>query len=384
MKASALEIALQPIVDLTSGRVVGVESLARFSDQRPPDAHFAEAETKGRRVALELRAVRAGLARIEELPRDAYLTVNVSPDTATSAQLAEILGGAPADRVVLELTEHAPVGDYEQLAAALGNLRERGLRIAIDDAGAGFASMRHVLALRPDVIKLDLSIIRGIDADPQRREFVRALVQFSRATDCTLVAEGIETREELAQVRALGVSCGQGFWLGRPAQVSAGPWQLALPKMPLWNRNMPRPNGRFGRVGRPASVLLAAAIAWPSIIAAVGLKAPWAGEHHPSTSAAETRRTDGGSSLLPANVPGPAVAQPVVTTPPFVRAAHVATKPPPDPDPTPAPAPKKVKVVANTVQAVGGVVGGVVQTTDQTVDGLTRLVGGLLGGGRGR
>ena len=373
-----MEMALQPIVDLRSGRVVGVESLARFSDHRPPDAHFAEADVKGRRVALELRAVRAGLARIGELPRDAYLTVNVSPDTAVSSRLARILADAPAERVVLELTEHAPVGDYSELAAALGGLRERGLRIAVDDAGAGFASMRHVLALRPEVIKLDVSIIRGIDADPQRREFVRALVQFARATRCTLVAEGIETRVELAQVRALGVSCGQGFWLGRPARGSAGPWHLALPK--VRRRRLPGPDGRFGRVGRPASVLLAAAMAWPTIVAAAGLKTPSAGETQRRAPAAETRRTDGDSSLPPAYASGPAAAQPAAArsrpVAPVERA--VTAKPPAGPEPAEsAPEPK---VVANTVEALGGVVGGVVDTAQGTVSRVTRLLGGLLGG----
>jgi EAL domain-containing protein (putative c-di-GMP-specific phosphodiesterase class I) len=379
VKSSAFEMALQPIVDLMSGRVVGVESLARFDDRRPPDAHFAEAETGGRRLALELRAVRAGLARIGELPRDAYLTINVSPETATSGGLAEVLAAAPTDRVVLELTEHAPVGDYDRLTTALDGLRSRGVRIAVDDAGAGFASMRHVLALHPDVIKLDVSIIRGINVDPGRREFVRALVQFSRATGCTLIAEGIETSEELAQVRRLGVSCGQGFWLGRPERASAGPWQLALPKMHRWHRNVASSTGRHGRVGRPASVLLAAAIAWPGIVAAVGLKAPSAGGQRQSSSAADTRRVDGGSSQLRAQVPGPTAVLRRVKKNAVVRVAQVRAKPSADPSPTPAP--KDANVVGETVQGLGQVVDGVLETTTQTVRGFGRTVGSLLGGG---
>ncbi|MFY9586039.1 MAG: EAL domain-containing protein, partial [Actinomycetota bacterium] len=210
-KPGGMEAVLQPIVDLATGRVVGAEALARFADRRSPDLHFAEAEGNGTRVALELAAVRAALARLAELPSNTYLTVNVSPVTAISPRLPALLGAAPAHRIVLELTEHAPVADYPSLEAALSSLRERGIRIAVDDAGAGFASMRHVLALRPDVLKLDISITQGIHSDIRRRELVRAMVSFSRATGCTLVAEGIETEEDLHAIRALGVRCGQGF-----------------------------------------------------------------------------------------------------------------------------------------------------------------------------
>jgi EAL domain-containing protein (putative c-di-GMP-specific phosphodiesterase class I) len=368
-----LEMALQPIVDLTSGRVVGVESLARFGDRRPPDQHFAEAPTRARRLALELSAVRAGLARIRELPADAYLTINMSPDTAISRELALILEDAPADRIILELTEHAPVGDYEALETALAGPRARGMRIAIDDAGAGFASMRHVLALRPDVIKLDISITHGINADPQRREFVRAIVGFSRATGCTLVAEGIETREELAEVRELGVGCGQGFWLGRPDRSAAGPWHLALPPIPRRHR-APKERGRFGRVARPAAVLLAAALAYPGIVAVAGLKAPSSGERLPTPPAAVVRTHLGGSSHAPAQARRPATA-PISQAKAGAKDAIVVAA-----DPIgPAPAPVK-QLVPATVDTVEGVVGGLLNTADSTVDGLTRTLGGLLGG----
>jgi EAL domain-containing protein (putative c-di-GMP-specific phosphodiesterase class I) len=371
-----LEMDLQPIVDLTSGRVVGVESLARFADRRPPDEHFAEARTRNGRLALELAAVRAGLARIGELPGDAYLTVNVSPETAATREFAVLLDDAPAARVVLELTEHAPVGDYETLETALAGLRARGMRVAIDDAGAGFASMRHVLALRPDVIKLDISITRGIDADPQRREFVRALVQFAHATGCSLVAEGIETREELAAVRSLGVACGQGFWLGRPERSATGPWQLSLPPIRR-ARSARKARGGFGRVARSVGVVLAAALAYPSVVAVAGLKAPSQGEPIPSPPAV-VRTEHGGSARVPASAHRPAPA-PIVSR--ESRAKTVATVVPAVAAPAPAPSATVTdSPVQTTVEVVGGVVGGVLDAAGNTVNGVTKALGGLLGG----
>jgi len=374
---SVLEMDLQPIVDLTSGRVVGVESLARFSDRRPPDQHFAEERTQSGRLALELAAVRAGLARICELPSDAYLTVNVSPETAAARELAVILSDVPAGRIVLELTEHAPVGDYEALGTALAGFRARGMRIAIDDAGAGFASMRHVLALRPDVIKLDISITRGIDADPQRREFVRALVQFARATGCTLVAEGIETREELAEVRMLGVGCGQGFWLGRPGRSAAGPWQLPLPPMRRASR-APRDRGGFGRVARSAAVVLAAALAYPSVVAVAGLKAPSSGERVPAPPAAVVYADRGGSAHAQAPAPRPAILSSKGARTVSVAAVDSVVQ-----GAAPATAPTAEKqVVPATVDTLSSVVDGLLTTAGDTVDGLTKTLGGLLGGKR--
>lgn len=393
--ARGLSTALQPIVDLTTGRVVGVESLARFADHRPPEAHFAEAATAGRRLDLELAAVRAGLSRLGELPQSAYLTLNVSPDVATSSELAIILEAAPADRLIIELTEHAPVGDYEVLTRALSTMRARGMRVAIDDAGAGFASLRHVLALRPDVIKLDISITKGINADPRRKELVRALVTFSRATGCTLIAEGIETTEELAAVRALGVGCGQGFCLGRPERGAAGPWQVSLPRLPRAAQRPGarsfRPSGRLGRIARPAGVLLAAAIAWPGIVAAAGLKSPTVPVPARTARTEESRREYGGSNVrTPIGTTKPAAALPTVTSAvrSVVPAPAVASAPAVSASPSARPLPVK-----DTVATVGRVVGDLTQTVDSTVENtaetlgesvetVSNLLGGLLGRNR--
>ena len=127
-----------------------------------------------------------------------------------------MLDGYPAQRLVLELTEHAVVQDYASLQVALHPLRQRGVRVAIDDAGAGYASMRHILQVRPDIIKLDMSLTRGIDQDFQRRAMASALIAFARETGSVIVAEGVETEAELAQLKRLGAANAQGFLLGRP------------------------------------------------------------------------------------------------------------------------------------------------------------------------
>jgi EAL domain-containing protein (putative c-di-GMP-specific phosphodiesterase class I) len=123
---------------------------------------------------------------------------------------------------VLELTEHASVGNYGRLADALDPLRVRGVRVAVDDAGAGFASFRHILNLNPDIIKLDMALTRGIQADPVRRALASALVTFARELHAVIVAEGIETEAELKALRSLGVGYGQGFFLARPGSLPLG------------------------------------------------------------------------------------------------------------------------------------------------------------------
>ena len=149
-----------------------------------------------------------------------YLSINASPQTSTAAPLLDLLEklGAHAGRIVLEITEHAAVNDYQELsAAALRRLRTLGVRIAIDDTGSGFASLSHILILRPDIIKLDLALVRGIHADPARRALAAGLLVFAEQIGAQIVAEGVETENELAALRELGVTYGQGYHLGRPA-----------------------------------------------------------------------------------------------------------------------------------------------------------------------
>jgi PAS domain S-box-containing protein len=220
-----LRIVFQPIVELSSGEVVGYEALSRFSSEplRPPNEWFSEAAEVGLGVEFELYALRAALADWNRSPCDAYLSLNVSPDTVMSPALMALLETVACDRIVIEITEHAGIEDYAALGGALAQLRAKGLRVAIDDAGAGYSSLRHILYLRPDIIKLDVALTRGIDADPARQALAVALVSFRQQVGAVLVAEGIETENELAVLMQLGVRHGQGFYLGRPGRLSDRP-----------------------------------------------------------------------------------------------------------------------------------------------------------------
>jgi EAL domain-containing protein (putative c-di-GMP-specific phosphodiesterase class I)/DNA-binding NarL/FixJ family response regulator len=220
LKPGAIRAAYQPIFELATGRVVGYEALARFDREprRGPEAWIAAASADGRQEEMELAAIMAQLARFDDLPAPAYLAINVSPSTATSEGLASLLFGLPMERLVVEISEHGFVADYEALEAGLASLRAQGTRLAVDDAGAGFASLRHILQLKPDLIKLDISLTQGIHADRARRSLASALVAFAGQMGMAVVAEGIETAAELAALVDLGVGYGQGYILGRPGE----------------------------------------------------------------------------------------------------------------------------------------------------------------------
>jgi EAL domain-containing protein (putative c-di-GMP-specific phosphodiesterase class I)/AmiR/NasT family two-component response regulator len=218
LAGDGLIMAFQPIVDLRGGQISGMEALSRFAAEpkRGPDVWFAEAAEVGLQAELDMTAARAALAELDRLPHGAYLSVNLSPETVLSSSFEEMLREVHPERIVVEVTEHARVEDYEALADAFRGLRDGGGRLAIDDAGAGFASLRHILRLAPDIIKLDISLTRGIDADEASQALADALVTFASRIGATIVAEGIETPEELAALRELGVSHGQGYHLARP------------------------------------------------------------------------------------------------------------------------------------------------------------------------
>jgi EAL domain-containing protein (putative c-di-GMP-specific phosphodiesterase class I) len=165
---------------------------------------------------LECAAIEAALAVYDRLPEPFTLSINASPETASCGALTDLLEGRPLDRLTLELTEHAAVRSYEDLEAALSPLRARGLKLAIDDAGAGFAGLQHILRLEPDIIKLDITLIRTIDIDPARRALAGAMQMFARQTGAVLVAEGVETREELSTLASLSFMRVQGYLLGKP------------------------------------------------------------------------------------------------------------------------------------------------------------------------
>ncbi len=217
-----LRVAYQPIVDVATRRTVAVEALARFAGgPASPATWFADAAAVGLGEELELAAVRAALAGLDDLPPDVRLSVNASPRTAASPRLAELLDGPVTARVQLELTEQSPVDDYDALLAALAVLRARGVVIAVDDAGAGYADLRHILRVAPDVIKLDMALSRDIDTDPARAALASSLVQFAGRVDARLVAEGVETAPELATLAGLGVGLVQGHLLAPPGPLAA-------------------------------------------------------------------------------------------------------------------------------------------------------------------
>lgn len=230
LQGEALHMVFQPIAELSTGQTVGAEALARFDAQPrwPPNRWFAEAAEVGLGVELELAAVRIALPALDGLPSDTYLSVNVSAITATTAMLADLLDGVRGERVVVELTEHSRVEDYPSLLGALEVLRLRGVRVAVDDAGAGYAGLQHILRLRPDIIKLDIELTRELHLDPVRRALATSLVAFCQDIDAVLIAEGIETAEELDTLRSLGVSWGQGYHIARP-----GPLPPPAPLTPV-------------------------------------------------------------------------------------------------------------------------------------------------------
>jgi EAL domain-containing protein (putative c-di-GMP-specific phosphodiesterase class I)/CheY-like chemotaxis protein len=215
----AIESHYQPIVDLESGEVVGYEALARIQSHRhqPPNEWFADAASVGRLDELEDLAIRAALRALPHLRPEEFLAINVAPQTALGPVLGDTLAEVPVERVVLEITEHVAVADYAELFQALYPMRARGLRVAIDDVGAGYSSMAHVLHLAPAIIKLDRTITAGIQGHGHHQFLVESMRGFAEKTGAVLLAEGIETRDELETMQALGIRLGQGYLLGYPA-----------------------------------------------------------------------------------------------------------------------------------------------------------------------
>lgn len=206
----------QPIVDLLSNDVVGYEALTRFTSGSP-DHWFDLATRCGQAIPLELAAIESAVNHLPELAPGVYLSVNLSAATLCSPEFDSLAGDLPLDRIVLELTEQSSVASYGTLIAHVAALRERGARIAVDDAGAGYSGLQRILAVSPDIVKLDRELISGIDADEARQSLARAMSWFTTRTGNQLVAEGIETAAERRVLTAIGIRYGQGYALGRPS-----------------------------------------------------------------------------------------------------------------------------------------------------------------------
>jgi EAL domain-containing protein (putative c-di-GMP-specific phosphodiesterase class I) len=229
-----LSIAYQPIYRLSDDSLAGFEALSRFSAAplRSPDQWFAEAAEVELGCELEFLAAQEACLALSALPPALTLAVNLAPQSILSPKFSWLFAELPVERLVLEVTEHAIIENYAEMERALLPLRERGLRLAVDDAGAGHSSFRHVLDLRPDLIKLDMSLTRDIHCDPARRALAEALTLFGRAMGSQIVAEGVETELELEALRKIGVTKVQGYLTGRPMSLKEA---AALPVFPVNN-----------------------------------------------------------------------------------------------------------------------------------------------------
>jgi EAL domain-containing protein (putative c-di-GMP-specific phosphodiesterase class I) len=217
-----LELVFQPIVHLGSGGVVGFEALSRFPELANGVSDvFEDAWYLGAGSDLELRAVAAALLELPNLPRTAYLSVNVAASTLVSPRFLDLVRSVDPHRLVVEVTEHDAVEDYGRLVAAATDLTADGIRLAIDDVGTGFSGLDHVLRLDPHILKVDGGLVTGVDASPAKQAMVSALLTFATRVQAEVVAEHVETEAECEALRRLGVIYAQGYHFGRPGALPA-------------------------------------------------------------------------------------------------------------------------------------------------------------------
>jgi PAS domain S-box-containing protein len=214
----------QPVFNLSTLHVDGYEALSRFDHHSggTPEQWFNAADAAGVGPQLELFAIRKAIAHAYQLPTGAFLSVNASPATLLREDFSELVESLHGESLVVEVTEHAAVEDYEPLQRAINRLRRNGVRLAIDDAGAGFASLKHIVRLLPEFIKLDLFLIRNIHEDPVKRAVVAGMLGVASQIGGKVIAEGVETQDELRVLMDLGVEWAQGYHLGRPGPLPSG------------------------------------------------------------------------------------------------------------------------------------------------------------------
>jgi diguanylate cyclase (GGDEF)-like protein len=221
----ALHTVVQPVVRLADGEVVGYEALSRTVDPGiagAPDAWFAQAADEGWSALLEAACLRA-VVDLGRPPADRLLFVNVLPRHLLAPEVLALRELLPSN-VVLELTEQEAIADVDAVRGALGRWTGGGARIALDDVGSGYAGLHQVVHLQPEFLKLDRSLITGIDGDLVRQAMVAALVGFAGQVGTTIIAEGVESHAELSWLREAGVPLAQGFHLARPAD----PWPATV------------------------------------------------------------------------------------------------------------------------------------------------------------
>ena len=217
-----------PVVQLKERHACGYELLARFSGgpAAPPAMWFESAAKLGLTAPLERRIMRAGFATADALPEGAFVAINITAEALVSKQIQELFGQRQNyDNIVLEVSEK----DTQEpgVTDALAPFRARGGRLAVDDIGAGFSNLRDVIALKPDIIKVDRAIVRGIDRDRVKSAIVEGLHTMTSRLEIPLLAEGIECREELTELERLGVPLGQGYLFGEPSANFAGKSEAA-------------------------------------------------------------------------------------------------------------------------------------------------------------
>jgi EAL domain-containing protein (putative c-di-GMP-specific phosphodiesterase class I) len=222
--SSQIAHVFQPVVDLRTGMVAGFEALSRFEgSRRPPNAWFAQAHRCGLGIELEMAAARAQL-ETPHRPPGTRLSINLSPTAMLSAEAEELLEG-DLSHLILEVTEDELMAEGGALEERLGDLRRRGARLAVDDIGAGYAGLKQVMLLQPDLLKLDRSLVAGVAADPAKGAMIDALVRYARRIGSDVCAEGVETLEDLEALADLDVTYGQGYVLARPEP----PWAAVDP-----------------------------------------------------------------------------------------------------------------------------------------------------------
>jgi len=221
IETNSITTYFQPIFNLITNKLSGYEALSRFfiEPYKTPDIWFKEASELCLGESLEMLAIKNTLSCMHKFNDAPYIAINTSPEHILTGALAKTLQHADCSRIILEVTEHSPILDYQAMRDALKPLRDRGVKLAIDDVGAGFSSFQHILELEADIIKLDISLTQNINKDRRKFLLAKALCGFAKAINCSIVAEGIETQEEITALRKLGVDNAQGYFIGRPAAI---------------------------------------------------------------------------------------------------------------------------------------------------------------------
>jgi EAL domain-containing protein (putative c-di-GMP-specific phosphodiesterase class I) len=209
----------QPIRDLGSNRIVGYEAFTRFDAPQTPQRLFDHAALVGRGRDLEVATMQAAVKAAAELPAHTWVSVNSSAALLMETDTIGAILDALDRPTVIELSEHHMITDYGPIAAAMRRLGP-GRTLAVDDAGSDFASLRHIVEVEPAYVKMDIGLVQGAANDVSRRALIAGFVHFGRDADFTLVAEGIQSEDDLETLKGLGVALGQGYLLGRPERAA--------------------------------------------------------------------------------------------------------------------------------------------------------------------